>query len=90
MVYPREVLNRLRWADGESLDEARIVFVHRGVPGDLMEIRGSAVKSLDRGFFETVDAMIPYHRIVRIDYRGRTLFLRPQRIPPRKTGAGKP
>jgi uncharacterized protein (UPF0248 family) len=91
MVYPREVFSRLKWTKGESLEEATIWYVHRGVPGDLMEIRGSAIKSLDRGFFETEDAMIPYHRIVRIDYRGGNIFLRPPRTPPRKAkSAGSP
>ena len=91
MVYPREILNRLKWTKGESLDVATIWYVHRGVPGDLMEIRGSVIKSLDKDFFETEDAMIPYHRIVRIDYKGMQLFLRPPRTPPRKTRvAGSP
>jgi len=34
------------------------------------------VKALDRGFFDTDEATIPYHRILRIDYQGRTLFIR--------------
>ena len=76
MVYPREVLNRLRWKDGESLTEAVIWFVHRGAPGDVLKITGKDITSLGRGFFDTADAMIPYHRILRIDYRGETLFLR--------------
>lgn len=74
MVYPREVLNRLRWTEGESLKDAVIWYVHRGAPGDVLKIAGDRLRSLGRGFFETDEAMIPYHRILRIDYRGRTLF----------------
>jgi len=85
MVYPREVLNRLKWTEGESLAEARIWYVHRGAPDDLMEISGSVIRSLERGFFETDEAMIPYHRIVRIEYRGETLFLRTPRKAPTKS-----
>jgi hypothetical protein len=76
MVYPREVLNRLRWKDGESLAEAAILYVHRGAPGDVLKTTGKDIISLGRGFFDTADAMIPYHRILRIDYRGETLFLK--------------
>jgi uncharacterized protein len=76
MVYPREVLNRLRWKDGESLTEAVIWYVHRGAPGDVLKITGKDITSLGRGFFDTADATIPYHRILRIDYLGETLFLR--------------
>jgi len=74
MAYPREVLNRLKWTEGESLDDATIWYVHRGAPGDVMKITGDRISSLGRGFFETDEATIPYHRILRIDYRGRRLF----------------
>ncbi len=84
MVYPKDVLNRLKWTKGESLNDATVWYVHRGAPGDLMEISGSAIRALDKGFFETEDATIPYHRIVRIDYRGTNIFLRARRTPPRK------
>jgi hypothetical protein len=76
MVFPREVLNRLRWKEGESLADAVIWYVHRGAPGDVMRIPGSRVKALDRGFFDTDEATIPYHRILRIDHKGETVFLR--------------
>ena len=74
MVFPREVLSRLKWTDGESLDDAVIWYVHRGAPGDNLRISGRSVRSLGRVFFETADASIPYHRVLRIDYRGETLF----------------
>lgn len=70
------MLNRLKWTDGESLAEATIWYVHRGAPGDVLRITGKDMVSLGKGFFDTTDATIPYHRILRIDYRGRTVFLR--------------
>jgi uncharacterized protein (UPF0248 family) len=76
MVYPREVLNRLRWKEGESLADAVIWYVHRGVPGDIKRISGGSIVSLGKGFFDTEEATIPYHRIVRIDCRGKTLFVK--------------
>jgi uncharacterized protein (UPF0248 family) len=74
MVFPREELNRLKWTEGESLDEAIIWYIHRGAPGDSIRIEGSHIKTLGSMFFETDESSIPYHRILRIDYRGRTLF----------------
>jgi uncharacterized protein (UPF0248 family) len=79
MVYPREVLTRLRWKKGEDLGEARISYVHRGAPGDLMTIGGSDILDLGKEFFETGEAMIPYHRISKIEYRGEVLFEKPAR-----------
>ena len=79
MAYPREILNKLKWTTGESLDDAIVWYIHRGVQGDAMRITGSSISSLGRVFFETFDATIPYHRILRIDYRGRTLFEKDER-----------
>jgi len=79
VVYPREVLNRLRWAPGESIADAVVWYVHRGAPGDVLKVRGSAITALGRGFFDTEDATIPYHRILRIDYRGETIFRKDSR-----------
>ncbi len=76
MVYPREVLTRLKWKEGESLADAVIWYVHRGAPGNFMKITGKVITSLGKGFFDTTEATIPYHRILRIDYRGETLFLK--------------
>jgi hypothetical protein len=79
MVFPRDVLNRLRWAEGESLDDAVIWYIHRGAPGDSLRINGRAILTLGSLFFETEDASIPYHRVLRIDYRGGTLFEKDER-----------
>ncbi|UCE91224.1 MAG: DUF504 domain-containing protein [Methanobacteriota archaeon] len=74
MVYPREVLNRLRWQEGEDLSEATIWFVHRGAPGGVANVSGSDVVSLGRSFMEVEGAFIPYHRVTRIEYRGKVVF----------------
>jgi uncharacterized protein (UPF0248 family) len=74
MVYPREVLNRLRWTEGESLERAVVWYVHRGAPGNVKKIAGTSIISLGRGFFDTDEATIPYHRILRIDYDRRIVF----------------
>ncbi len=74
MVYPREILNRLKWTVGESLDDATIWYLHRGAPGDRLSVSGSIITSMDKGFFETDEAVIPYHRILRIEYRGKVVF----------------
>lgn len=74
MAYPREILNKLKWTVGESLDEATIWYLHRGAPGDQLSITGDRILSLERGFFETDEAVIPFHRILRIEYRGQMIF----------------
>jgi uncharacterized protein (UPF0248 family) len=73
MVYPREVLNELKWGEGR-LGEAVITYLHRGAPGDIMTVRGSDIVELERSFFDTADSKIPYHRIRRIELDGRVLY----------------
>jgi hypothetical protein len=74
MPYPHAILNRLRWMEGEDIGEARIIYLHRGAPGDERSIEGNEIMELERSFFVTAEAKIPYHRIRRIEYRGRVLF----------------
>lgn len=74
MVFPRDVLNRLKWTEGEDLSEATVWYIHRGAPGDHIKMSGERILSLGSMFFETDEATIPYHRILRIDYREKTLY----------------
>ncbi|MFA5313562.1 MAG: RNA repair domain-containing protein [Methanomassiliicoccales archaeon] len=73
MVFPREVLNELKWRY-DSLEDAEITYIHRGAPGDVMTIKGAEIVTLGRSFFDTGDATIPYHRIVRISWKGTLVF----------------
>jgi len=79
MLGPREVLNRLKWSEG-SLDRARITIVHRGAPGDQRVIAGSDIVLLGRSFMTVRGAEgeveIPYHRILRVEVDGRTVWTR--------------
>lgn len=74
MVYPRDILNRLKWRDELGLAEAEISYVHRGAPNDLRVISGEEIVELERSFFLTGNAKIPYHRIRRIVHRGGVLY----------------
>lgn len=85
MHGPREVLNELKWREGEDLADARIWYIHRGAPGDTRIIPGDAVEELGRSALEVRApaeratggrAHIPYHRVYRIDYRGQPRWVR--------------
>jgi uncharacterized protein (UPF0248 family) len=73
MPYPRHVLNELKW-NRHALEEADIIYVHRGAPGDVLAIKGSDIVDLERSFFVTADSKIPYHRIRKITLRGEVLY----------------
>lgn len=72
--YPRDILNRLKWEEGQSLDHAEIIILHRGAPGDRRTISGKEILSIGQLFFETSETSIPFHRILEIIYRGEKIF----------------
>jgi uncharacterized protein (UPF0248 family) len=74
VVYPKEILNELKWKPGCSLEDAKITYVHRGAPNDEMTIKGSDITALEHSFFVTTESKIPYHRIKRIVRLGKMLF----------------
>jgi uncharacterized protein (UPF0248 family) len=74
MPFPREVLNRLRWKEGESLQDVTVTYLHRGAPRDAITIRGGDIVELERSFFVTTDSKIPYHRIRSIERNGEVLY----------------
>lgn len=77
--YPRDILNRLKWENGSSLQDSEIVIIHRGAPGDCIIIPGRDIISIGHMFFETPDATIPLHRVIEIWYRGEKIFDRNDR-----------
>ncbi len=84
--YPRELLNEIKWRF--DLGRCRIYYVHRGAPGDVKAVEGSAIRNIERGFLvlegDEQDVHIPYHRIIRIEFNNHILFDRPIKPLPRK------
>jgi len=76
MPSPRDILNGLKWGEGFDLPKAEIWYVHRGAPNDTKIISGGDIIALERSFMHTVNAMIPYHRILKIVYEGKIIFER--------------
>lgn len=74
-VSPREVLNRLKWKEGEYLSEAVIHYVSRGCPDDSATAHGSDIENIEPFGFELISkSFIPWHRVYRIEYRGKIIF----------------
>jgi uncharacterized protein (UPF0248 family) len=81
----RSVLNGLRWRPDCDFGLVDVEYIHRGGPGDIASVRGSDILSLEpwmmvigrdagRGGPVPGRAAIPYHRIVRVRYGGKTVF----------------
>lgn len=78
---PRDLFNEIKWRF--DLRRCRVYYIHRGAPGDIKIVEGSAIKNIDRSFLvlEGVveDVCIPYHRIARIEFDDNVIFERPKR-----------
>jgi uncharacterized protein (UPF0248 family) len=77
-VGPREVLNKLKWKPGESIADAIIYYIDYGAPNDSTSMSGSEITKLEGYYLEAgEDSFIPYHRVYRIDYRGKVIYWKP-------------
>jgi len=72
----REVLNELRWRDPSGLADAVILYRDRTRPEGFRTIRGSEIVELERRYFTTAGARLPYYKIERIEEAGRIRFQR--------------
>jgi len=72
--HPKPILNEIKWRRLD-MEKCEIDVLHRGAPKDKITMKGSDI-SLGRSFFSFGETMIPYHRILRIRYDGRTVFER--------------
>jgi len=72
----REVLNELRWREPGRLSDAVLWYVDRARPEGYRLIRGSEIVDLERRYFTTGGARLPYYKIVRIECGEEVLYTR--------------
>ncbi|MFH1101054.1 MAG: RNA repair domain-containing protein [Methanobacteriota archaeon] len=74
MPHIRDILNEIKWT--KELKKTELWIVHRGAPQDTKIIQGSDVIAIEKSFFQTPSASIPYHRVFKILYDGVIIFER--------------
>lgn len=72
----RDILNELRWRDPSRLEDAVLWYGDRTQAGGHRVIRGSDIVDLDRRYFTTRTARLPYYKIDRIECCGELVFER--------------
>lgn len=70
----KELLNKLKWHPKYDFNKVVIWYISRGKPNDIDYLKGNEIIKLDKYYIETKKACIPYHRIIRIEYEGKTIF----------------
>jgi uncharacterized protein (UPF0248 family) len=73
----RELLNKLKWDTNLNLifDDIKIFYDSRGEINGLGCLKGDEIHEIGKYFLETIKGSIPYHRIKRIEHKGKILFL---------------
>ncbi|MCZ7355531.1 MAG: RNA repair domain-containing protein [Candidatus Methanoperedens sp.] len=75
--HPRPILNEIKWRF--DLNKCKVYYIHRGAPEDTKIVDGGTIKKIDRAFLilegKEQDVYIPYHRIFRIDFEGRPVYM---------------
>ncbi len=75
----RRVLNELKWHPNKDLKNVRVMYIHRGAPGNRRIINSEDIAALERSFIlistEKGDTRIPYHRVTEIK-QGNTVLWR--------------
>ena len=81
MRTSHRLLLRLYHDPGYDFSRVEVEYVDRGARGDRSRVQGERVVALDAQYLEvdsgTHVACIPYHRIRRILYDGKTLWPQP-------------
>lgn len=77
-MTPREVLNELKWREGKDIAKAKVWYEHRGGKQGYAIIGGEDIIDLEKGYFTTIQARIPFYKIFRIEYEGEIIFERSQ------------
>ena len=72
----RALLNKIKWDENRDLLQLRVSYIDRGSLGDTSVVTGPEIVDIQQHFFETAEAMIPFHRIIMIRYDDEVLFRR--------------
>ena len=70
----RGLLNKMKWHSNCHFGKVKVWFISRGAPGDIDCVLGADIIALKPRVFQTAEKTIPYHRVLRIDYGGQTIF----------------
>ena len=77
-MFPREVLNRIKWTDNPELEGVEVWYLHRGAPGDIKMVEGREIIRLEHSYFvlrtRGKETRIPYHRIRKITCRDEVVY----------------
>ena len=70
----RELLNKMKWDANYDFGKVQVWFISRRGHNDIDSVQGDDIINLASHGFYVAEKTIPYHRVLRIDYAGKTVF----------------
>jgi len=79
MRSAKDALDMLRWHPDFSIADAVIWYEDRLSETGVACLKGADIKFFESSFFGVDEPSIPYHRVFRIEHRGKAIFERPKK-----------
>ena len=77
--FPRDIFNEIKWK-GYDLCKCKVYYINRGSPRDIATFEGDGIMEIGTVFVILMgipyEKYIPYHRMTRIEYGGKAVFVR--------------
>lgn len=71
----KSILDMILWHPEMDVKQSKITYIHRGTKGNLKTINGNQINKLERGFLVLDhETQIPYHRIIKIEYKDKLIW----------------
>ncbi|NPA76078.1 MAG: DUF504 domain-containing protein [Euryarchaeota archaeon] len=75
----RKTLNEYKWRPDTDFSKIVVYYIDRLNPRGYAVLRGDDIVDMGDKFIFTRDGMIPYHRVIKIEYDGKIIWQRARR-----------
>ncbi len=72
----RKTLNEYKWREDRDFNLIEVHYIDRLNPKGYAVLKGEDIEDMGEKFIFTKNGMIPYHRVIRILYKGKLIFER--------------
>ncbi len=72
----RKTLNEYKWRPDTDFSKIVVYYIDRLRPEGYATLTGDEIEDLGTMFIFTRDGMIPYHRVMKIEYDGKVIWTR--------------
>ncbi len=70
----RKILNEYKWHPDRDFSLIEVHYIDRLNPKGYAILKGEDIVDMGSKFIFTKNGMIPYHRVIRILYKGRIIY----------------